>query len=197
MIIKTIFLDMDGVIVDFHRAVLERHGIKEVSNPHEWDFLYREDFGMSCEEFWNDKDDKFWRELDFTRESVGIFRCLGERDLLDRVCLLSQPQRNAFQGKVDWIRKNLRQMYSHNQFLLGFAKHWCAHPQSLLIDDNEKNCESFAKAGGSSFLVPRPWNYMRNMESNIVRLLENYLDGNNIRGPNAWKQSNRTGLGDK
>ena len=197
MHIRTLFLDMDGVIVDFHRAVLERHGIKEVSNLHEWEFLYRKDFGMSCDEFWLDKDDEFWADLPFTKEAGDIFQCLGERDLLDRVCLLSQPQRHAFQGKVDWIKKNLGRMFNQKQFLLGFKKDWCAHPQSLLIDDNEEHCEDFVAAGGHAFLVPRPWNFMREREGSIVELLGKYLDLHDIRGSNAWKKSNRIRLGNK
>ena len=197
MNIKTIFLDLDGVIVDFHRAVLERHGIKEVSNPHEWDFLYRKDFGMSCDDFWNDKDDLFWSELEFTKEAVDIFHCLDERDLMDRVCLLSQPQTHAFQGKVDWIRRNLNLMFTQKQFLLGLTKHWCAHPKALLIDDNEIHCSDFLDAGGNAFLVPRPWNFMREREGSIVELLGKYLDLHDIRGSNAWKKSNRIRLGNK
>ena len=186
MYIKTIFLDMDGVIVDFHRGVLEMFGVDEVSNPTEWEFKYREDFGMSAKTFWNYCDNDFWRQLEFTPEAVDIFQALQSRDLLDRVCLLSHPVSHAFQGKVDWIKENLPQMYNSKQFLLGPIKHWCAHPESLLIDDCYNNCRDFVRAGGNAFIFPRPWNICRKVEPQAVLELERYLDLIGLRGPNCW-----------
>ena len=186
MNIKTIFLDMDGVIVDFHAGVLKLFGIEEVSNPNEWDFLYEEDFGVSAQTFWSRTDDKFWRELEYTKEALDIFHVLQSRDLMDRVCFLSQPVSNYYQGKVDWIRNNLCQMFYSKQFLLGPQKKWCAHPESLLIDDNQDHCRDFVAAGGHAFLFPRLWNINRAFESNAVVELEMYLDRLYIRGPKAW-----------
>ena len=44
------------------------------------------------------------------------------------------------------------------QFLIGPSKHLCAKPGVLLIDDSDKNVAAFQEQGGSSLLVPRPWN---------------------------------------
>jgi 5'(3')-deoxyribonucleotidase len=196
MNIKTIFLDMDGVIVDFQGAVLKRHGIKEVSNPTEWEYRYRKDFGMSCDEFWMDKDNEFWSNLPFTSEAEGIFKAFDDRNLSDRVCLLSHPQRHAFQGKVDWIKKYLPCIFNNKAFLLGLDKTWCAHPKALLIDDCEDHCIDFIGYGGNAFLVPRPWNHKREVENLLVKNLELYSDRYNIRGPNERK-SNTFRLGNQ
>lgn len=185
MDIKRIFLDMDGVIVDFDGEVNRRFG--RVSNPHEWEYLYEQDFGMTAKEFWNKCDDDFWRSLEFTKEAVDIFYALQSRDLIDRVCILSKPVSHAYQGKADWIKKNLPQLYYNKQFLLGPNKDWCANPNALLIDDNEDHCRDFIKAGGEAFLFPRPWNICRTLEPVAVRELEEYLDLIGLRGPKAWK----------
>jgi len=186
MEIKTIFLDMDGVIVDFDGMVNEKFGV--VSNPYEWEYLYEQDFGMSAEEFWLACDNAFWRSLEFTKEAVDIFQILGERDLLDRVCLLSKPVSHAYQGKVDWIKDHLPQLYYNKQFLLGPEKDWCAHPKALLIDDNESHCLKFMEAGGNSFLYPRPWNMCHVLEYRANLELEEYIDALGLRGPKAWKR---------
>ena len=181
--IKTIFLDMDGVIVDFHRAVEERFG--KVSNPLVWDFNYRKDFNMDFEQFWSSCDNEFWENLEFTKEAKAILLALWERDLTKNVCLLSKPVPHAYQGKVDWIRRNMPQFYAKKQFLLGPDKDWCAHPQALLIDDNYDHCKDFRAAGGHAFLFPRPWNICRDLEHVAVLELESYLDQGRIWGPNA------------
>lgn len=186
--IKTIFLDMDGVIVDFMQGLTNKYGVKEFSNPHNWELEYEKDFGMSREEFWLACDNEFWEGLPFTPEAVEIFQILGERDLTDRICILSQPVSHAYQGKVDWIKKNLPQLYNGKQFLLGPTKHWCAHPKALLIDDNEDHCRDFIRAGGHSFLIPRPWNFCRELEPRLVIEFEEYINYLGLRGPKAWRK---------
>lgn len=185
---KKIFLDMDGVIVDFIGGVLKKYGLNQLSNPTEWDFNYREDFGCSCADFWEGLTDEFWRDLEFTKEAVDIFELFHSRDLMDRVCLFSKPPGDiGFKGKAQFIKNNLRQMYNEGQFMLGFNKNWCARPDALLIDDNESNCREFEKAGGKSFLFPRPWNICRDLEPISVQELEDFIDAIGLRGPNAWK----------
>jgi hypothetical protein len=41
---------------------------------------------------------------------------------------------------------------------MGSPKFLCAKPDNILIDDSDKNCNSFIKAGGKAILVPQPWN---------------------------------------
>ena len=59
-------------------------------------------------------------------------------------------------GKINWIDKNMPE-YSR-RYLIGPAKQFCAGPDSILVDDSNKNIEDFAEAGGNVILVPRPWN---------------------------------------
>jgi hypothetical protein len=41
------------------------------------------------------------------------------------------------------------------------CKELLARPDTLLIDDNEKNISAFRKSGGMAITVPRPWNRLR------------------------------------
>ena len=51
------------------------------------------------------------------------------------------------------------------QFLIGPSKHLCANPETLLIDDSDKNVDSFRKCGGQAVLVPRPWNSLHGLNA--------------------------------
>lgn len=159
-----IFLDVDGVLADFTGGACEVHGTE---NPYlqdplgdaagEWELA--DLLGLTDKEFWGPlQGARFWRELGLMPDAVDIFSTVKRAVGLDNICLLTTPSLDpeSATGKIQWINMHFPDLA--RQCLIGACKHFCAHADSVLIDDNDKNVETFIEHGGGAILVPRAWN---------------------------------------
>jgi phosphopantetheine adenylyltransferase len=144
-----IYLDMDGVIVDFDKRFTDLAGM----GPRE----YENSFGK--EKFWNFIDSKekgggvgFW---------VGMPWMPGGEALYNRVAqhnhaLLSSPSRSESSklGKRLWKKKYT----PTTDLILSLAanKKNYANGDSILIDDRESNIQQWREAGGIGILYKSP-----------------------------------------
>lgn len=156
-----VFLDMDGVLVDFFNACLLIHGCtkwNEENWPQEWDIPGV--IGLSHNEFWKPIDDHFWENVvELYGHAPALIKFLAERQI--KPCLLTSPSIGGATGKQLFIKKHLPEFFREKRYLIGPAKEFCAGPDTLLIDDYDKNCRVFQEAGGSAIVFPQPWNSMR------------------------------------
>lgn len=156
------FLDLDGVLVDFVGGALAMHGKHIPPAEVRWDFPSQVGFdGVNAAAFWAPLGRDFWAGLGWTADGRGILAAVEDAFGPERVCLLTSPclTPGCAEGKLDWVRRELPG-YAR-RVLVGPCKHLLAGPGKLLVDDHDANCEAFAKAGGASVLVPRPWNEYR------------------------------------
>lgn len=157
--IERVLLDMDGVLVQMAEGVCEFH-----NKP--WPYKEGERgpwklaplLGLTEEECWAPLGYDYWRNqkpYPYMREFVDL---LEEHFGPENICLLSAPieTRGCIDGKRDWIAEHLPDYKWRCQF--GWAKQFCASPNSVMIDDRESNIIKFKKAGGHTFLVPGAWN---------------------------------------
>jgi hypothetical protein len=171
-----IFLDLDGVLVDFVRGALVAHGEPADTPVTGWSFdrEVAARRGITPEEFWAACDEAFWAGLDWTADGRALLAACETAAGPDRVFLLSTPckTRGCLQGKQDWVDRHLP-AYSRKVFF-GAAKEAFAGPGKVLVDDYDKNVERFQAAGGWTVLVPRPWNQRRyflpGSAASVVRL---------------------------
>lgn len=166
-----VFLDLDGVIVDFAKGVIEWYNLD--CKPEDWSewgdvFKYYEGTEAS---FWDGLSDKFWIGLKFTEEAKEILELLKPF----KPCILTSPAHTGAGGKQQWIRENLPGYFKNGRYLIGPPKHLLASGNSLLIDDSQENCDKFIKAGGHAIIVPRPWNNLSDKDV-IEHLKKNVLD---------------------
>jgi|SRR5579871_246204 len=153
------FVDLDGVLVDFVAGALAVHGKTLARREVKWSFPEQIGFaGADDAAFWEPLGFDFWAGLGWHEDGR---RLLGELERLvgaDRIALLTSPclTRGAVEGKVEWLRRRLPR-YAR-QFFVGPAKHLCAGPGKVLVDDHDANVDRFVGAGGRAVLVPRPWN---------------------------------------
>jgi len=119
---------------------------------------YRGLASVTPEEFWSKFDHRFWASLYMYPRAVGFISALIELVGVENICLVTSPTLNSecASGKMLWIQKYLPTF--GKQFLIGPSKRFLANSNTILIDDNDTNCESFVKAGGRAILFPRPWN---------------------------------------
>lgn len=166
-----IFLDMDGVVVDFAGSALRLHGYdvtKTLANwpTGEWDIA--KVLGLSDAAFWSKIDDAgedWWATLPkypWADELIQLVSSLSQQWLF-----ASCPSRfhGSSSGKVRWMQNEFGLHF--RKYMLGEHKHLLANPDSLLIDDNEQSVTRFRSHCGRAILFPQPWNSLGAVDNPI------------------------------
>lgn len=147
MTIRKIYLDMDGVLTDFHRR-------------------YAELFGENAagEDRPNKKDSKNWTEFVMSRQFETLDWFPGGRELFRYLKSLEIPieilsstggakyHAEVRDHKLDWIVKNGIMVDGINVVPGRQVKRFFSFPGHVLIDDTPDVVEEFAKYGGKAIL---------------------------------------------
>lgn len=181
---ERIFLDLDGVLVDYYAGVCRAFG--HIPWPYccrfgDWNFFMGHPLGLTNDDVAPHMGREFYANLDPLPDwSELVTQCglmVGEKN----VFLLTSPwdTEGCHEGKAAWVKRHLPD-YSRRLFI-GSPKEVCSRPGAVLVDDSEVNCAKFAAVTnpGRAVLIPRPWN-RRHAESdegsgavrNLVGLLE-------------------------
>ncbi len=157
----TLFIDLDGVLVDFVRGVIRKFNSPLRVEEVQWHLEPQFGFADPAE-FWAALGANFWATLSCTPESYVLLAQLEQLVGHGRIALLSSPGTGnhayiAREGKARWVENHLPPCYSRSLVLAG-AKHNLAGPHKVLIDDHDENIDAWSKAGGVAVPVPRPWN---------------------------------------
>lgn len=173
--IKTVFLDMDGVLVDFVGAVNERMGIPKDTISTKWNWV--EDYGHTFDDVDSWCTTNFWKNLDWMHDGHDILRLVTSTFKPDQIYLLTTPMPNpdSYTGKALWIEKHLPE-YKKRLIITQTPKCLFATSNTLLIDDKDENIIDFAVAGGQSILVPRPWNIAYKSANQTVNIIKSSLE---------------------
>ena len=170
--IKTVFLDMDGVITNFNKAVCAEFDLPYPPQT----YCFFPEIRKEVNEFCNIS---FWRNLEWMDDGREILRAIMGTLGLEKVYFLTgmMPNAGSGTGKLLWIHDNLP-IYSDRVILhtLEVCKSSLAKPDTLLIDDKDENVEEFAKAGGKAILVPRPWNKLHKQMNETYQVVKNSLE---------------------
>jgi len=157
------YLDMDGVIANFIKKLLEVHNRLDLLSlyqqerfPTDWflggklgsedDIWFPVDFDGQA--FWEDIEPYPWMQdvLDMVNQySDEWYICTHARNTVD-----------SYAGKVAWLHKHLGVEFKN--IIATKHKHLLAKPDTILLDDNDINCERFRLHGGDAILFPQPWN---------------------------------------
>lgn len=169
-----VFLDMDGVLVDFRRGVCEAFDRDDPSTNwifwENWKGVTTKDVDAICDIF-------FWDLLDWTSEGICIEQAVRQKFSPENIYLLTTPMPNSGSGtgKLRWIKRCMP--WAYNRTILSYApKSLFAGPDTLLIDDKDENIEEFRAAGGQSILVPRLWNELHGWANETLQVVKNSLE---------------------
>lgn len=175
----TIYLDMDGVCCDWLTPTLrlmlqncQENKVQDILAN--WPLGEREVFkvlGVEEQAVWDAitaKGERFWFMLEEYKHYKAMWDLLSAHG---EVLYLTSPPYglagvHACQGKADWIR--MRHGDKFRNFVLTHNKHLLARPNTILVDDHEKNCAAFVKAGGCAILFPQPWNGKKTLPAHEV-----------------------------
>lgn len=172
-----IYLDIDGVMADFHGSVCRTWGLdpKVSEEMSGWDLpsmlapiskrigyeLTEDDFWSAIraqgEAWWADLPILPWaRELHALCEEFGVVTFMTapaqyrDAETGRWKCLTS-----CLPGKVQWIERHFPDA---TRWAITPVKHHMSHRGSVLIDDSPKGCAKFKEFYGSTaYLFPRPW----------------------------------------
>jgi len=186
--ISHLYLDLDGVLADFHGAAARLFGQPDIVDRWPegvwpmWDVL-----GITEWAFWEpiaQIGQRFW--------SDSIQPCEWADDLLAWITQSGIPWSIATEptgvhgeldGKLAWIKRHL----GHN---VGWAmtndKSRLAGPGRVLVDDSDAQCAAWmnacwGKGGAEAILFPRPWNALAELAppaamANVLETLEIILE---------------------
>lgn len=153
---QIIYLDMDGVLVNFWGKSCELLQIDKTYNE-------------SLSELGFETPKEFWNKMKQFEESEMFWPALEEytwtQDLLKKVkdsgatwYILTSPSLSEYssKGKV----QKLQQMFGRHfkNYVITKHKHLLAKPNTLLIDDTEEKVDKFIEHGGQAMLFPQSWN---------------------------------------
>jgi len=165
---KSILLDMDGVVADWHLQCAKSHGVsldelKETFK--ERPFSLRKALGMGTERIWEPisaAGPSWWADIPETPWARRLWngcRSIAPTYFLTMPSVHPPNVGDSMAGKFMWLQK-FTGNEAFNAYLMGPPKCLCANRHTVLIDDSDDNVREFRKAGGMAVLLPSCANSM-------------------------------------
>lgn len=165
MMVEKIYFDMDGVLADFERGVVEICGL----SPQSQNAKHRS----------QEEDDQMWIRI----KEVGHFYdklelMPGAKELFDAVhekygerCQvltgIPKPKRGietAKEDKIAWVKRLLADDIKVNAVLREEKPNYCTGKEYILIDDVERNIRDWNALGGTGILHVNAWDTLRQLK---------------------------------
>ena len=170
---KTIFLDLDGVLVDLFSGVEKRFNLTKgflsrkpyLCRPYSIDLAHK--LGMTEEDFWETKANniEFWENLPkYSWSDDLINSCFtNSRGVIKNndVFILTAPSKictACSSGKVAWLNKHYPFFVKSGKLIISSDKSLLGGKNRILIDDTVKKVWGFHEAGGEVMLWPQIYN---------------------------------------
>ena len=133
----TLFVDMDGVLVDFEKGYQELTGTST------------KQYAKGDTSFWqpiSDAGASFWANLPWMPDGEELWRYIKKY----RPNILSSPSQDPSSkiGKEAWLKINLQNSYNKAYFYNRANKKLFAGPNRILIDDMKQTIDEWNNAGG-------------------------------------------------
>lgn len=169
----TVFMDLDGVIVNFQDGICEALKLPtpylQEENHGKYDMA--ELFGLTQAQFNKPLKYHFWLSLEKMPDAkplMNLAKSLGKVYFLSATCVGTH---GAYDGKRAWVKRH----YPNYSLICteAEAKQAMAHGAAYLFDDRESNVDEFTARGGRGILVPRPWNRLHAKGWDVPTMLQN------------------------
>jgi len=181
-----IFIDVDGVILRWSLNVLSWKGI-DITLPEIERIIHDEDFVAfealfggreGLVEFVESHGHLLWTHLpkySWADALIGIVTRICEH-VPDTACAFLTSFSDWPHGAAGRIIQ-LEREYPSIPIILTKKKEFCAYPQSILIDDFDRNIKSFEAAGGKTIKIKNPERVeqMGNWKEQILEPVERQL----------------------
>lgn len=182
---RELYLDLDGVCVDFIRGAIAAHDydpdevLARWASEHRGEFLPYKVMGLEMDLFWNrlhELGESFWIELEPFPWFDDLYCRLSEVGHVV-FCTASTRAPSCLSGKLHWLQARFGTEFQ--DFILTAHKDRLAHENAYLIDDFDENIERFCRRGGQGILFPQFWNSNHVVDQNPVEyVLERVIESN-------------------
>ena len=165
-----IFLDMDGVIANWHSAVFSLFGqsFRDYLDKNEFPLEYaiHKWLNITEVELWDRVDEAsedmgWWTTIPLFPWSQELVESLLKRDaeLLISTTPAYTGHELSYSQKIKWLKIHFPDLSNiHKRVMLGGRKELLAAKNRILIDDCDSNIESFIEHYGWGVTFPQPWN---------------------------------------
>jgi 5'(3')-deoxyribonucleotidase len=166
---KTVFLDLDGVLVDLFTGIEKKFGLTKgflarkpyLCRPNSMDLANK--LGMTEEDFWGTKANsiEFWENLPKYDWSDDLIMALFSNENIEDCYVLTAPSKicpACSSGKVAWLNKHYPFFVKSGKLIISTNKSLLAGENRILIDDTVKKVWGFHEAGGEVMLWPQIYN---------------------------------------
>lgn len=178
---KNIFLDMDGVIVDWNSSALDLLGMRD-----DYEIKSRMKKGETLENIvpglyemvLNEKED-FWEKLNLFEWSKELYDYLdkkGDLYILTSSGNFQKRGANFLQYAISGKLKTLEKHFPNANPIFACSKYVCANSNSILIDDTYSKIRDFENNGGKGFLWPHEYIVKEIGFENVLKKLDKELN---------------------
>ncbi len=185
--IDTVFVDLDGVLVDFvdsaRRALIAKGVIEPISHEDmmaKWprgNFEFHDVFNVPEGKVWGALDrlgEDFWAEMEPTADFRELWSMLSIPFRSDNghivVCTSPSKDPGSAAGKIRWMERHISKGF--RAFIVTPVKHMLARPGAVLVDDSDEKVNKFREHGGQAILVPRLWNSDHKFADNAAQVVK-------------------------
>ncbi len=173
--LNAIFVDLDGVLADFHSSMVRLWG-QDPATMDDASWAEAGEWGLSVEmpDFWprvQAEGADFWRNLPKLPWTDRLWAACNAA--CDRVVILTTPGPfpESAAGKTAWVHE---QLGPKTRVLIGSPKDVCSKPGRILIDDRSGYRNRWEAEGGVLMPLWRPWNVDGHDAGRIAAALERW-----------------------
>lgn len=145
-----IYLDLDGVLADFHRKMGEVLGEPYSEERYESDPKYRKQMWKALKDY-QKKGGEWWYDLDLMPDALTLWNYVKKHDV-EILSAAGDSKYKAEGQKVRWVREKLDPNLKVNVVRSAADKQRMAGEHYILIDDKEKALGPWRAAGGIGIL---------------------------------------------
>ena len=169
--VSKIYFDLDGVLADFDRGVMELAGFNRNGATGGSDI----------------KDDGMWQaiagvpnfydKLELMPGAKEMFNSIYKKygDKVEILTGIPQPKRNiatAAEDKINWVHRLFGIEIKVNTVLREEKKNFCTGPECILIDDLKKNINEWEAYGGTGILITSAEEVLQEVNRRIAMMEE-------------------------
>ncbi len=167
----TVYLDLDGVLVNWLQATLTLldldYSDTDLQQKIKNDYNYLDELvGIpNLKKTLNLAGSEFWKNLDFLPWGRNLVKAISAKY---PTCFLTSPGlfAEAAKGKMQWQQKHFPDI----PIIICRHKNWVAGPNKYLIDDDEGQTTRFALEGGRSWLWPQQFNLLTDEQKVVTEI---------------------------
>ncbi len=152
MRITKIYFDMDGVLADFRRGIIELCGIQPPDQNTRADPAADDAMWAKVRDI-----EHFYDKLELMDGSKEMFDTLYNDygSVCEILSAIPKPRRgilNAAEDKANWVHRLLDESVKVNIVMREEKRDYCTGKDCILIDDLEKNIKEWEAMGGTGIL---------------------------------------------